>query len=300
MGCQNSDALTPSKESEDEYKENELPIANSGAEGISLGFYDNKEIINERTFHLKGDKSTFNRELVLGNKTKQDQEFVLLVFDHAKQISFKMDGEQKDHHIFKANKGSYKTISVELEGLKDGFHSISYLILRSPNKKIDDIDEALAYSQLYSVRVNILKNINEIPENKKLIKPNNEVSNEGVISGLFLGEADNKYKGKLKQKKSSFSYNLVYGNKWDREVDFYIVSLLNWKQIDINNKTPYIYDKLKPEQEVSLITSINEQQLTEDKNIAVSIFLPNPYKELTADDSFVDADFESSNRIFIE
>ncbi|WP_146553037.1 hypothetical protein [Rummeliibacillus sp. SL167] len=298
LGCQ-TNASSQTEGEDTEYSNKELPIANSG-EGFSLGFFDNNQIVKERTFKLNNKESNFKKKIILGNKTSKEQEFILLIFDHAKQMTFSVDGKSKNFYIFKTKKDAYKAMNVEIKGLSDGFHSISYLILRSPNKKITNLEQSLAYSQVFSVRVNILKNINEIPTKNKLIRTNNEITNNGAISGVFLGEYNNKYKGKLIQKKSSFKYNLVYGNQWDREVDFYIVSLLNWRQINVSNKTPYIYDKLKSGQEVSVPTTMSKKQLNKDKNIIVSLFLPTPFKDLTPDSPFIDANIVSSNRIYIE
>ncbi|MGE7621464.1 hypothetical protein ACQKMD_00010 [Viridibacillus sp. NPDC096237] len=300
IGCQTLEASSLNKGDNKDYSKQELPIANSGGEGFSLGFYNNNKIVKERTFKLKNKENNFKKKIILGNKTSKEEEFVLLIFDHAKQINFSIDGKSKRYYIFKTKKDAYKEINVDIKGLSDGFHSISYLILRSPNKKITNLEQSRAYSQVFSIRVNVLKNINEIPTKNKLIRTNNKISNNEAISGVFLGEDNNKYKGKLIQKNSNFKYNLVYGNQWDRDVDFYIVSLLNWEQINVSNKTPYIYDKLNPGQEVSVITTMNKKQLNKDKNIIVSLFLPTPFKDLTPDNPFVDAGIVSSNRIFIE
>lgn len=42
---------------------------------------------------------------------------------------------------------------------------------------------------------------------------------------------------------NSIKISVLYGNLEPEPIDFYLVTLLNWEQIDINNKT-YLYDSL--------------------------------------------------------
>ncbi|MFF2879143.1 hypothetical protein ACFVR2_22885 [Gottfriedia sp. NPDC057991] len=296
-GCQKEQIQI--KQHDDDYRGHELPVS-KGAEGIGLSFYsENKTIEKERTFTLKED--FFKKTLVLENKTSEDLEFILLLFDNGKQVQFKIDGTSMDSYIFHTKSGNITPIHIE-KGIDDGFHSLSYLIIKNPNKKYETIEEAFNDSQIYSVRVNILKNISKIPSNNTPIfqAKNEDFEVQGTVSGVLIGKNKEKYKPILSKNLGGFDYQLVFGNQWDKEVDFYVVTLLNWKQIKIDSKHLYVYDKLKSGEEKSITSSIQKNQLKEGRNVLVSLFLPSPYKNLNKNTPFVDAEFMSSNRVIIE
>ena len=283
-----------------DYRGHELPVSNSGAEGIGLAFYnEDKTIEKERTFTLKED--FFKKTLVLENKTSEDLEFIFLLFDFGKQVEFKIDGKSMDSYIFYTKSGDITPIHIE-KGIDDGFHSLSYLIIKNPNKKYETIEESLNDSQVYSVRANVLKDISEIPPNNTPIfqAKNESFEDEGTVSGVLIGNDKEKYKPILSKGLDRFNYQLVFGNQWGKEVDFYVVTLLNWKQIKIDSEHLYVYDKLKSGQEKSISSSIQKNQLKESRNVLVSFFLPSPYKNLNKNTPFVDAEFMSSNRVIIE
>lgn len=308
VGCQNGglikDIGSNNEEKEQNYEKNELPMANSGEEGFSLGLYgEDSKIVSDRSFKITHSQNSFHKKLVLGNKASQEEEFVLIIFDHGKQVNFQINSDNKNesHYIFKVKKGDYKDINVKIKDLKDGFHAINYLILRSPNEKITDLSQALSYSQVFNIRINILKNIDTIPT----IIPKNRptaahVSNNGSISNILIGEPSNPHQLKLVQDRDDFKYNTSYGNKLDTAQDFYVVSLLNWKQINVYKDIDSIYDKLNVDQEVSFASNMREKQLKEGKNILVNFILPNPFQNLDPQNPYVTGKTLSSNRVFIK
>ncbi|WP_226530740.1 hypothetical protein [Metabacillus niabensis] len=280
-GCTNTtETVEPNTESE-KFDEDLLPMA-KGEQGFSLGLYNNENIESKRTFNISSNN--FTKNIVFGNKTSEKGNFKLLVFNHGKQIEFYMDGKEYTYFDFTLTANQYSDLQVTLKDISNGFQSINYIVIREPNLAPDNLENALVVSQLYSIRVNLLKNIKTIPKEKPNLTNISKTNKKSKIHGVFVSELASPYTAWLKEniskKTDILNYNIVYGNKENSPVDFYLVTMVNWNQVPISDKQLHIYDQLKVNEEKSIQGKLDHNLLNKEKNIFVTFMLPDPYKEL--------------------
>lgn len=264
------------------YDDDLLPAA-LGGNGFSLGLYKVGEAIEaKRTFTI--NNPSFEKDIVFGNHTKSEKEFLLLVFDHAKQIDFEINGEVHRSYLFKESENGYARLSINIPNLDKGFHSINYIIVRQPNVNIIDfekLNEANALSTIYNVRVNLLYGITKIPEQ---IEYNTQdiISRDGTLHGVLINQSDeyNVWLSGIIREKEDLKYNLYYGNSSNNPIDYYVVSLFNWNQVPINESKDFLYSRLTIKDQMKVEAKLYNQQKLQDENILVVFLLPNPYVDL--------------------
>lgn len=288
--------------SEDEPKENtyqshEQPMAEF-EEVYTLGLYEEDAFENERTFKINQD--SFRKSVVLGNKTSKDSSFILLVFNHGEQVDFKLpDGKIYSNHSFDIESGEYMDLEVSLVDLEDGFHSITYILMQNPGKLPSDYETAVALADVYSIRINLFKNIDNIPDERPSLFTEALISEERRVHGVFLGKRDQLYDALFKEEvaDSGFPYTLLYGNSNSEPLDFYIVGLLNFKQTPLGNHS-YIYDTLEPGEEKSFPIEFNGT-LKEINNSFQVLMIPTPFTPVTQQNPFLLQDPLASNRMLL-
>ncbi|NEZ42219.1 hypothetical protein [Paenibacillus alvei] len=278
----------------------QLPFAKN-SEGYALGLYEGDSIEPKRTFHIQSD--TFTKNIELDNMTSQDEKFLLLVLDHDRQIEFAVNGEFYSNYKFSLSSKQSKNIEVELKHLTKGFHSIRYIIIKSPDKEIiqkDQVVEAEQQSQMMNIRVNILQGISTIPSPPSFNVPIDvETRPKGRVHGPFIQTLTNDYRIWLYEKTDSnvLNYRLLYGNQEQFPIDGYVITLLNWKQIPIADDRWSIYDRLEPGMERKVNGNI---KIPENRKYSfVAFWLPNPYDDLPDSNPYTNFPF-SSLRLNIE
>lgn len=280
----------------DIYEAHEQPILQD-VEKYTYGLYDGLTFEHERTFHIKDD--SFKRDVAISNKTKNDTTFLLLVFNHGHQMDFKVSGNITNKYQFDIKSGETKNIEVTLQDLNDGFHSITYVILINPNELSNDENSSINLTELFSIRINIFKNVEEIPNTRPKLFTESKTHDEGKIHGVLLGEEGNIYKILFKENvnENGFSHNLVYGNSSSELFDFYLVALLNYEQISLGDQK-YIYDELKPNEEKVLHLEFKEH-LNQKVNAYQILMLPTPFEEVTKEEPFLEHNVIMSNKVKI-
>jgi hypothetical protein len=253
-------------------------------QGYSLGLYNNNSTIEaKRSFHIKDE--VFEKNIVFGNKTNQERTFILLAFDNGNQSSFKVHDNDMRYYRFTLAKNQNETIPVRIEGIKDGFHSINFIVLKNPDEVVTDsnaLAKADSLSQTYNIRVNLFKNSETIPTQRPQ-QANSEKLKEARIDGIFVGKQDDNYKALLQTKDNNSKFNVLYGNLSDEPIDFYIVSLVDWEQVNIN-RGQNIYDKLTKGENKKLTASID----TKKNGKAIILFmLTNPFSPLPDDNPYI-------------
>ncbi|CAN7586695.1 hypothetical protein LJR015_001282 [Peribacillus frigoritolerans] len=275
----------------------EQPMADS-IEGYTLGLYNESDFEYERTFKLNYE-NTFTKSVVLGNKTPDHGNFKLLLFNHDKQIDFKVNGDlYTKGYNFDIKADSYKEIKVTLEDLDNGHHSITYLLIKDPNKVPSTYEESVSISEVYEIRVNLLKNIDNIPDArpKKVVS---QISENRRVHGVIVSESKIPYKILYNNNKNQeMTATLYYGNSEEKPVDFYLVGLLDFEQIPLN-KDNYIYDSLEANEEKSLEIKIDKSKLTNKKSFQV-LMITSPFQPLSKDEPFIFYSSTSSNRINLD
>lgn len=88
---------------------------------------------------------------------------------------------------------------------------------------------------------------------------------------------------------NSIKISVLYGNLEPEPIDFYLVTLLNWEQIDINNKT-YLYDSLNGKENKKLEAAIKNNNVG---GTLVSLMLPNPFVPLPDENPYTVSPFAS-------
>lgn len=256
-----------------------LPIVRD-QKGYSLGLYDtNGDIEPKRTFKTKID--SFSKEISFYNQVKE-AEFLLILFDHGLQKEFRVDNKETIAYSFSLKEGQSIKIPVTIENLNTGFHSINYVIIPNPEKVITDKDriiQADQLSQIYTVKVNVLNNIDKIPsppqDNFKEYKSTNS-----AIHGPFITKETENMSIWLQESISpeqQLSFYTHFGNSSSKEIDFYLISMLDWKQIPIYEDNNWVYSKLKPGEQKYFNSNVNVKQ---NDQTLVSFMLPNPFEEL--------------------
>ncbi|WP_394191467.1 hypothetical protein [Paenisporosarcina quisquiliarum] len=283
---------------EETYQSHEQPMAEF-EEVYTLGLYDGDTFEKERTFNIKDD--SFTKSVVLGNKTSKNSSFILLIFDHGEQLEFSVsNGEPTINHSFEIMAGEYKELKVSFQDLDDGFHSITYVVLPNPEKLPDDYETAVSLADIFSIRVNLLKNIDNITDERPALYTDALISEDRKIHGVFLSSRENLYEALYKENMegNNFSYNLIYGNSNSESLDFYIVGLLNFKQTLISGKNKYIYDNLKPGEEKSIPIEFKES-LKERNNSLQFLMITTPFNPITQQKPFLLQDPLASNRMVL-
>ncbi|PLR77311.1 hypothetical protein CU633_11100 [Bacillus sp. V3-13] len=281
----------------DTYKSHEQPIAEF-EEVYTLGLYNEDEFEHERTFKINNE--SFKRSVVLGNKTAKEGSFILLIFNHGEQIDFKVgDSQISDSYNFEIGSGEYMDLEVSLLDLKEGFHSITYILLKDPKKFPDDYETSMELSDLYSIRVNLLKNIDNIPTERPDLFTEAIKSENRRVHGALLSKRENLYQALYKKVmgEKDIPYTLFYGNSNSESLDLYLVGLVNFKQTPLGNKT-YIYDKLEPNEEKSIPLEFNTP-LEEKNNSFQVLMIPTPFETLSREEPFLVQDPLASNRVLL-
>ncbi|RSK44887.1 hypothetical protein [Bacillus canaveralius] len=269
------------KNTNSSYDKDMLPVAKE-QEGFSLGLYDSNKIEPKRTFFTK--KDNFSKNIVFGNKTSKEGNFLLIIFNHGEQLPYHVNNKKYINYKFTLKPGEFADIPITIKELNKGFHSVNYIIIRDPDLIQDDFGKALRLSQLYSIRVNILRDINEIPDKRPNLFSKTVSNNQNKVHGVFINKENEDYTAWFKEEvtkenRNIVDYSIIYGNKEKKNMNFYIVSLLNWEQIKINNNL-YIYDHLEPDQAKKIKANLKIQKFNKNDNIFVVLLLPDPYIEL--------------------
>ncbi|WP_088547012.1 hypothetical protein [Paenibacillus aquistagni] len=264
---------------QEKFDKYELPMAKDG-QGYSFGLFNKDKIEPSRSFTLDG-QTTFTKSLVFGNKVPQDTKLMLVVFDKGQQVNFNIKGKSYNYYPFTVNAEEYCSIEVMLENIDESFHSINYILFRDPDyirNESDELKKSIKLTQLFSIRVNINE---EKMENKHSKNASIASYPYPRIHGVFTSKGNELYKAwtneRVGEGQEYLSYNLLYGNTEQSPMDFFIVTLLNWKQINMNGNK-YIYDQLEPFEEKNLGIQINEE--FGEINHLVTILLPDPYGAL--------------------
>lgn len=286
------------QQAEDPYEKDQLPMAKN-QEGFSLGLYDNGKIENQRSYTT--NKSTFKKQVVFGNKTSEPGKFLLLIFNHGQQLNFEIDGKNVNKYLFQLEANQYEEMEVTIKGLEKGFHSIHYVIVREPYKKMKSLEETLRYSQLYTVRLNILKDIEEIPKERPTLTRLGYESKEKRIHGTLISKPDHLYHAWLNQRldqKKTYSYQIIYGNKESRPVDLYLVKLLDWEQVAFDDKETVIYDQLQTDTDKIIDQSLDSSMIEGEQSLVI-LYLPEPFEPLSEEEVEHTMSPEMSNRTIL-
>nr|AFX82604.1 hypothetical protein [Planococcus citreus] len=277
------------------YESFEQPIAEV-EDVFTLGLYNGQDFEYERTFEINDDP--FQKDLVLGNKTSEKSSFILVIFNHGKQIEFKVEDKITNKYSFDVEPDEYHKMDISFSDIEDGFHSITYVLLDNPEEFPQDYETAMDLSNIFSVRVNLFKNINSIPDERPELVANAIKSDTRNIHGVLLSDEKEKYKVLFNEpvkENQKLPVKLNYGNANSESMDFYMVSLLNFEQVPIND-APYLYDALGSDEEKELSFDINSHSLNHKNNSYQFIMLPTPFKALTDEDPFLLQDPLASNR----
>jgi hypothetical protein len=256
-----------------------------GQQGFSLGLYTGNDIEPKRTFKITSNQ--FTKKIVFGNKTTAKGDFKLIVFNHEKQINYFVNGKEYLALDFTLSPNQYKEFDVTFNVINDGFHSLNYIIVREPSLAPDKLEKSLELLQLYNIRINLLKNITTIPEQRPTVTTIGKTNNENKIHGVFVSKPGTNYTAWLTENVSLNSsdtgilnYNLIYGNKEQSPVDFYLVTMLDWKQVPFVNDKLLVYDKLNANEEKIISAQLDSNLLNKENNIFVTFMLPEPFTEL--------------------
>lgn len=284
--------VQPTDDNFDNFETHEQPIAEY-EEVYTLGLYDDKEFEYERTFNIEDN---FQKSVILGNKTSTESSFVLLIFNHGEQINFEIDNSVTDHYIFDVGPGEHKEMEVSLSDLNDGFHSITYILLNSPEVIPEDYPTSIGLSDLFSIRVNLFKNIDNIPEKRPELSAESIQSEERKIHGTLLSNGDKDYEVLFEHEMGENNpITLFYGNSNSESIDFYLVSLLNFQQVPIGDDK-YIYDELGPDEEKSITIKLEDGFLDNENNVYQTLMIPPPFEAVTEEDPYLLQDPLASNR----
>ncbi|WP_025026145.1 hypothetical protein [Caldalkalibacillus mannanilyticus] len=279
------------------YEDDLLPIAKM-QDGYSLGLYEDGQIVSKKTFSIKED--TFNKEIVLGNQTSKKETFLLMVYDHGKQIEFTAnDKESSLYYKFEVPANEFETIPISLRDIESGFHSINYIIIRDPDKYMSSLEENLLYNQLYTLRINLLKDVEHIPTQRPNLTSSSSPSSTPKINGVFISDPNTSYTSINNIKAQEFEYKLFYGNRSDIQYDFYLVSLLNWEQVNITEHELYLYDQLEEDEERYLEQRF-DHELINDQNYYIYLMLNDPFAPLDDSHPYAKSTPHGSNRVIIE
>lgn len=291
--------LSCSTRNEYDYSQDEMPIAKTG-QGFTLGLYGMEQHIEAaRTFHIQ--QGTFDRRIVLGNKTFQTEKFVLLAFNHDQQIDLQIDGDSYTHYVFEAPAQQYTSIPVTLDVDHPGFHSINFLLFRSPDLMIQDgdIGEMDRLSRIMNIRINLLYHTESIEVAPPPLS-NPDIIQPGRIDGVFVGRrGDTEYNiwshadNPIEQ--SRLQYDMIYGNQGSYELDGYIVALYNWIQVPISESRLSVYDTIPPKQDRRISGTLSATE----KGVFVAIMLPQPFKPLPDEQPYTDSP-KASLRLYVQ
>ncbi|TKH45882.1 hypothetical protein C1I60_05420 [Paenibacillus terrae] len=252
-------------------------------QGYSLGLYNSNSTIEaKRSFHIKDE--IFEKSIIFANKTNQEKTFILLVFDNGKQRNFKIHDNDMRYFRFTLAKNQSETIPVKIEGIADGFHATNFIILKNPDEVVTDsstLAKADSLSQTYNIRVNLFKNLEKIPMERPQ-QVNSEKLKEARIDGIFVGKQGDAYKALLQTEEDNLRFNVLYGNLSEESIDFYIVSLVDWEQVNINGNQN-IYDELSKGENKKITVSIDHKK---NGKVMILFMLTNPFSPLPDDNPY--------------
>ncbi|MFI2859279.1 hypothetical protein ACH6EH_19530 [Paenibacillus sp. JSM ZJ436] len=277
-GCSGDNENKP-----DNLEENMLPNARE-EQGFSLGFYDQEmQIEKERTFEIETDD--FLRNILFRNKTNMDRSFTLIIFSNGEQKEFIVNGQREKVYHFNLESQQEANMLVKLVNIEDGFHAVDYIIMENSDIVIDSNDLTVAdeLSRIFNVRVNLFKDMNSIPTERPSLTQIGEDLTESRVEGLLINKHDKLYSALLQtESKETVVFDLVYGNLGEDHLDFYLVSLIDWKQERMNGSLK-IYDDLASQENKKMKVSVENPK--EGNNLRV-IMLTNPFTPLTEESPF--------------
>ncbi|MCM2979066.1 hypothetical protein M3592_27060 [Priestia aryabhattai] len=300
-GCQSKKEEVTNSETQGQQNKQEgndlLPMAENG-EGYAFGLYNGEEIEDDRTFKI--DTNSFTRTIKVDNKTKVKEKLLLLIFDADKQVTYDVNNKRENHYTFDVDANAEASVEVTIPTISKGYHPLYFIVVRSPYKEMKSLKEDLSYQQVFNTKVNVLKDIQDIPAPNEKYSSVASKTNSPTIDGVFIGEKKNPYSALLKEelsKDNNLRYQVTYGNKTDKKEDVYVVSLLNWKQVPISKEEDTIYDRLSPDTEKTFSSQLNGK-LPKKENILTTLLLPEPYAPVEDNASLL-FDVALSNRTIV-
>lgn len=219
---------------------------------LVLGLVNDTELTENGVVYL--DSISDNLNVQFANLTKNNSEYVLKLFLDYKEISFYINGELTDSHIFQIEAGKSSVFPINLDSSVElsSSHFLTIAVLTAPQKHAKD-------SNLMSNSYGVVLSYELAPKNGDRIMLSNEICREPLeylklnYQGLMINSDFEQIDNAIVQfpsndyvAKPGESIELAYrAGNYDNAEDLLIIVLVDWQQQTISN-AEYIYTRNSP------------------------------------------------------
>lgn len=252
-------------------KQTESSLNNVPTGNIEFGVYnkENKIIDNGTTISYESDIIKHQIEITQNLQAKREYKLIVLV-DFI-QTNFIVDGKEYESYNIFLNEKDAKKINIKIKNIPQHAHELDYIIIKNPNYKVskNEIERAHILQEIMSLRYKLLDESVDISYKKNYIQ-----STEKPLDNIFVSYDENKLTIPtiIKQNQNLFT---VLGNFNNTTIDYAVILLKDWKQINIRGEDKVEFFKLMANQRIYF--PLNNSSFKVGSNYQLIAF-SNPFK----------------------
>lgn len=268
-----------SNNTEDE--QDKLPSFGNGG-GVSLGLYNiNGNIETKYIFNVKQDE-ILKKYISISNQINENREYKLILFVNFKQHKFSVDNKpQSEEYTFSMKPNQSLKIPVEVNQFDSGLNDVIFVLIKYSNVKSlnNEFRANTDMNHLLFVRFNVANNNDQIPKYK--IENFKSVESNNILDGVFISKS-RQLKRWLSDKINPgefIKYYIDIGNLGSKEQTYALISLFDWKQINIDDENNVVFFRLDKNKKISIPTSFKVPNIQNTYDLT-TILIYNPYQKL--------------------
>lgn len=245
-----------------------IPGFGKDSNSIAIGLLDkNNKIIDQgSTLKVKNNKIVYT--VSLSNFIKVERKYALIILENFKQVPFTVNG--KSYKVYNFNAKENETVEFDTTvKAQNNTSEIDYILIKKPEYLLDklDFEKMSTLQEIMSLRFVVgnnseIKTPNYIPQKTYKGGPNDTV---------FISKRKEELEILPKIKTGETMY-LSVGNIGNKNANYTIVALNNWKQVPIIDKKLVGNVSVKPDERK--VYKIKAPLVKEKSNFQV-IAIPN-------------------------
>lgn len=219
---------------------------------LVLGLVNDTDLTENGVVYL--DSISDNLNVQFANLTENNSEFILKLFLDYKEISFYINNELTDAHIFQTEAGESYVLPVNLDSSIElsSSHFLTVAVLTAPQKHAKDSNlMSNSYGVVLSYELASKNGDRKILSNKNCGEPLKylKLNYQGLMINSDFEQIDNaivQFPSNDYVAKPGESIELAYrAGNYENVEDLLIIVLVDWQQQTINN-AEYIYTRNSP------------------------------------------------------
>lgn len=244
QGCQSVvSPYTTFKAKVDETNISYLDVARESS--ISYGILDSDGMVETNGVYTLTAGESFERFLDIGNFIDQDMKYKILMFNNYKQTDFSVNGDSLQSYEVNIEKQKALQIPFEIDNLVTGLNDILIVIVVNSDTNLskEERDTTLGMNMVY-LRCNIYVNdeniasspiteIPTVPDATQEIIIHKDIDKDNVVLPTVSLDIN-----------QPLNYFITVGNRNEKETEFVVILLEDWKQKEIFEGQDFLYVKI--------------------------------------------------------